>query len=274
MEEIAVPERVNLNLKDSVLIKTEKFSSDRNAFTYRVCRLIQTGEFNGALPSQELVSLLNESHGKKINISNLTALMQPLLKEEIIKVKIISNGSSHKKYWFPGWLDRKDVENELASISTENGVLFFTGKDSWTDPNKNFPKIIEMLKGDLLIVDPYYGKGTFYVLEKFGKHRKIRFLSSKLGDEEQNNIGQFNIDLKRFKNEFKNIELKKYDKFYELHDRYIIAENALVVVGHGIKNLAEKESFVIFLPEQLVGGFLPNLKKAFEERWNKSNNIS
>ncbi|MDE2217136.1 MAG: hypothetical protein KGJ87_08275, partial [Planctomycetota bacterium] len=60
----------------------------------------------------------------------------------------------------------------------------------------------------------------------------------------------------------------------ELHDRYIIAKNALVVIGHGIKDLASKESFIIFLPEKLVTGFLPKLKKIFDERWKKSTKLT
>lgn len=167
----------------------------------------------------------------------------------------------------------REFIKERAYIS-ENGVLFFTGDNSWSDPNKNFPKVIEMLQEDLCIVDPFYGNGTFYVLEKFGKNRKIRFLSCTLGNEEKQNESKFTINLQRFRKEFKNIEIRKYNKPYELHDRYIIAKNALVVIGHGIKDLASKESFIIFLPEKLVTGFLPKLKKIFDERWKKSTKLT
>ena len=149
-----------------------------------------------------------------------------------------------------------------------------TGSDAWTDSNKNFPNIINMLDGDLCIVDPFYGNGTFYLLEKFGKEKKIRFISGRLGDEEQKKITNFQINLKKFKREFKNIRMKKYDKFYELHDRYIIADNALVVVGYGIKDFANKESFVVFLPKKAALKFLPILKAIFEKRWKKSNDIT
>ncbi|GAH52861.1 unnamed protein product [marine sediment metagenome] len=174
----------------------------------------------------------------------------------------------------PSWIDKKKAEDELSLPSSENKVLFLTGKDAWTDSNKSLPSIIKMLDGDICIVDPFYGNGTFYTLAKFGKERKIRFLSGQLGNEERNNINDFNINLKKFKKQFKNIKMKRYDKFYELHDRYIIAENALVVVGHGIKDFGNKESFVIFLPKKLVLSFLPILKKVFDERWKKSNDIT
>lgn len=262
----------NVN-KQTVLKKCEEFLTKKGSFQYRLCKLLKNGDFSDVLSSQELTHLLNEGAGKKIKVKDLTALMESLLKEDVVKVKIIGKGRNKRKFWFPGWIEKAKAEQKIVQPSSMEDVLFFTGKDSWTDPNKNFPKVIELLKGDLFIVDPFYGNGTFYVLEKFGKKRKIRFLSCKLGDEEQRNITQFDINLKKFRKEFKNIEMRKYDKYYELHDRYIIADNALVIVGHGIKDLADKESFVVFLPKKLVMKFLPILKKSFEERWKKSNNL-
>jgi hypothetical protein len=263
-----------MNTRNEILQKIEKFLGKTGQFSSRLCKLLKDGDFSDVISSQDLVHLLNEGAGKKIKVNTLGAFMEPLLKEDIVKVKITGKGRNKRKFWFPGWMDKKLVEKKISSQSGDDNVLFFTGQHSWTDPNKNFPKIIEMLDGDLCIVDPFYGNGTFYVLEKFGNKRKIRFLSSKLGDEEQSNPTKFDNSLKRFKKEFKNIELRKYDKAYELHDRYIIAKNALVIVGHGIKDLANRESFVIFLPEKLVKGFLPTLKQLFDQRWKKSSNIA
>jgi len=262
-----------MNTKSSILLKTNKYLNKKGTFSYRICKLLKDGDFVDVLSSQELVHLLNEGPGKKIKVGSFSSQMKALQTEDIIKVKILGKGRNKKNFWFPGWIDKKRVEQKLPTHGTGESIQFFTGQDSWTDPNKNFPKVIGMLKGDLCIVDPFYGNGTFYVLEKFGKTKKIRFLSSTLGDEEKSNQTKFDINLKRFKKEFKNIEMRKYDKFYELHDRYIIAENSLVIIGHGIKDLANKESFVIFLPENFVKNFLPKLKKIFKERWKKSSNI-
>lgn len=259
--------------KKIILQKAEALLTKKGSFAYRLCKILTDGEFNGALSSQDLVHLLNEGPGKKIKAGNLTAQMEPLLGEGIIKVKIVGKGRNKRKYWLPAWIDKKQIESHLAILPTESNVQFFTGKDSWTDPNKNFPRVIQMLKGDLCIVDPFYGNGTFYVLAKFGKKRKIRFLSCHLGREEQNNRTQFEINLKKFKKEFKNIKMRQYNKPYELHDRYIITENALVIIGHGIKDLADKESFVVFLPKHLVVKFLPILKRTFEKRWVKASNL-
>lgn len=245
----------------------------KGSFASRVCKLMKDGEFDSVISSQRLGELLNEGFGKKIKANNLTALMSPLLREDVVKTKILGRGRNKKKYWFPAWINKRKVESELSSGSLNNKTLFLTGSEAWTDSNKNFPDIVNMLSGDLCIVDQFYGNGTFYLLEKFGKKRKIRFLSGRLGNEEQQNINKFQINLKKFKSEFKNIKMKQYDKFYELHDRYIIADNALVVVGYGIKDFANKESFVVFLPKNTTSKFLPVIKAIFEKRWKKSSDI-
>src|SRR3989338_8927781 len=173
---MALREGINMSMKKSILQKCENFSKN-GSFPYRVCKLLKDGEFSDAVSSQELTHLLNEGAGKKIKVNSLTALMEPLLKEDIVKVKIIGKGRNKRKFWFPGWLDKKKIEDNLSSGLGSNHAMFFTGVNAWTDPNKNFPKIISLLKGNLDIVDPFYGHGTFYVLDKFGKKRNIRFLT-------------------------------------------------------------------------------------------------
>lgn len=255
-------------------INESKFVKQKGSFSFRVCKLITNGDLNKPVHSAGLVSLLNEGPGKNVKTSRLSSAMEPLLVEEIIKVKIFGTGKNKNKYWFPAWIDKKEVENKISPLGfSENKTLFITGTNAWTDSNENFPKILDALKGNLCVVDQFYGNGTFSTLAKFGKGREVRFLSAKLGNEEQKNITDFNINLKKFKSQFKNIKLREYDKFWELHDRYIIADNALVVIGYGVKDFGNKESFVIFLPKKEVVSFLPVLKRIFEKRWKQSSDI-
>lgn len=265
---MAIYDGIGMSTKKLILQSINKSSAKKGSFAFRVYKLIKEGNFDGVLSSHDLVHLLDEGPGKKIKVNNLAAQMEPLLREDIVKIKIEGKGRNKRKFWYPGWVEKKDLIGTLAQSGDK--ILFFTGNDCWTDLNKNFQKIIEALYGNLDIVDRFYGNGTLHVLQRFGKNRKIRFLTCELGKDEQQDIVNFQINLQRFKREFKNIEMKKYDKWYELHDRYVIADNALVIVGHGIKDLADKESFVIFLPREQVKGFLPNLRTIFEKRWKNS----
>lgn len=177
--------------------------------------------------------------------------------------------SDNKKYYEITDIGRRFIETKITDISP-NKTFFFTGNSSWSDLNEKFPKLIEILDGDLRIVDPFYGIGTLNVLSKFGNKRKIKFISGELGRKEQKNPTDFSIELGRFNGQFKNIEMRKYEDYDEIHDRYIIAKNGLVVIGHGIKDLGNKESFVIFLPIEKVKNLSEELVKIFDERWKKS----
>lgn len=220
---------------------------------------------------------------KKLTASTISRILADLVEINVNEVAItraFARAGSKVKSYAENWVHEYEIMKEgrlflstLNQFSESNGVFFFSGKNAWSDLNVNFPKMIALLKGDLCMVDPFYGYGTFTVLGKFGKQKKIRLLSAQLGNLEQQNQREFDDHLKRFKSEFKNIALKKYPKKYELHDRYIMADNALVIVGHGIKDVASKESFVVYLPGQMVSKFLPSLRDTFEERWKKGQNI-
>lgn len=220
---------------------------------------------------------------KKITTKTISKVLADLVEinvSEIALARAFARAGSKVKSYKEDGITQYEIMGEGRTFLKSqyqnmdaNEVFFFSGRNAWSDLNVHFPKMINLLKGDLCIVDPFYGHGTFTVLEKFGKHRKIRLMSAQLGDQEQKNEQGFDDHLNRFKSEFKNVKLRKYPNKYELHDRYIIAENALVIVGHGIKDIASKESFVVYLPDKMVSEFLPMLRDIFEERWNKAQNI-
>jgi len=161
-------------------------------------------------------------------------------------------------------------KEHLKSIHGEKEILFFSGKKQYDDI-KYFEKFAKNLSGELLIVDQYFGTGTLECLRCFG-NRKIRFMYGFMGrGEDEANVKTL---AGRLTGQFKNIEIKRAPNPYDLHDRYIIADNAFVIVGHGFKDLGkDRESFVVRLPLEKVKHFLPGLKDAFEERWAKGQNL-
>lgn len=46
-------------------------------------------------------------------------------------------------------------------------------------------------------------------------------------------------EIEEFKKENKNFEIKNYIN-HDIHDRYIISENSVIIPGHGIKDLGKK----------------------------------
>jgi len=167
-------------------------------------------------------------------------------------------------------LNKEFLQSEDTS---KKGIIVkhISGKKGWTDRNNKFSEFLKNLKGEIIIVDGYYGLGSFHVLDNL-ENRKVRFLTLQAGRDE--NEDKITKELQRFKKEFPKIELKKYQNFWEIHDRYILSEDMLVWIGHGLKDFGDKECFLIGIPIEKVPDIAKNLRIEFEERWNKSNNLT
>ena len=123
-----------------------------------------------------------------------------------------------------------------------------------------------------MLVDKFYSRESLDTLEQFGKTRQVEFLTAEMSRNE--NSRKFKNELKRFKKEYKNIQIRLFSKGYELHDRYIITDDSFILLGRGIQDLGEKESFVVLFKNKIGKDIKITLKAKFIERWNKSQNIT
>ena len=122
------------------------------------------------------------------------------------------------------------------------------------------------LKGEIRIVDPYCGERTLDVLRDV-KGSQVRFLTrlDNLGKRRS----QFVRELGEFKLENLNVEFRDYP-YTDIHDRYIISSDLLVILGHSIKDLGTKESFGIVLRKGINRDIVEVLIGNFEARWKES----
>jgi len=174
-----------MTLKKSVLQKCENFSK-KGSFLYRVCKLLKDGEFSDVISSQELTHLLNEGAGKKIKVNSLTALMEPLLKEDVIKIKIVGNGRNKRKFWFPGWMDKKQVGLNLTG-KTSNPEQIFS-----ENLVKKLGKDFETEIKDVAIVYGGSGTCTAFLLRKIlEKLVFLTFAKNGISDQLKDKNGDF-----------------------------------------------------------------------------------
>ena len=169
---------------------------------------------------------------------------------------------------------RKEIKGWIQKIEYSEEMMTFyvvTGEKPWTDRNEEFINLVNSLQGEILILDPYYGLKSFQILSKFPKDKSIKFMTSQLGINE--NSSRVSQDLNDFRREFRNIQIKIYRKSYELHDRYIISDNLFVIIGHGLKDLGNKECFLIAIPTIEIAAMIDLLRKRFNERWKKAQNL-
>jgi len=141
-----------------------------------------------------------------------------------------------------------------------------TAKYTLEELIKNIPS------GELRICDPYYGVSTFHLLNLILKyHKKIKFLTASPGNGEKKSALQQII--KDFKKEHKSVvELKLMNK-NDVHDRYIIADKSFFIVGQGIKDLGNKESFIVGIDDKAGKDLRKILTKEFDNRWQKATNL-
>lgn len=172
-----------MNKKD-VLKKCESFTK-KDSFPYRVCKLLKESEFSSVLSSHELTHRLNEGAGKKIKVNSLTALMESLLKEDIVRVKIVGSGQNKRKFWFPGWMDKKQIEFNLTNKPSNPEEIFSTNLV------KTMGKDFEIEMKDITLVYGRSGTCTAFLLRKileklifitFAKNKILDQLKDRNGD--------------------------------------------------------------------------------------------
>jgi len=124
--------------------------------------------------------------------------------------------------------------------------------------------ILAGLADELRIVDPYCSVRTLDILAKAAVTR-AKFLT-RLENLPENKQKEFVRELTDFKSEHPDVEFKNYSNV-DIHDRYIIASNAIVILGHSMKDLGTKESFAIILDKEANRNIFDALTENFNRRW-------
>lgn len=160
-------------------------------------------------------------------------------------------------------------KEHLRSFAKEDIVNVFYFEPGMKYSSKKLLKdnIFNSLTGELRILDPYCGERTLDMLKGI-KSKKVKFLTS-LKHQNGKMAEQFLRELQDFKSENQNIEFRNYP-YTDIHDRYILSLNHLVILGHSIKDLGSKESFAIVLDKSASQNIVDSVSENFNSRWQKS----
>ncbi len=150
-------------------------------------------------------------------------------------------------------------------------VFYFEPGKKFTSKRTLSKNILDNLKGELRIVDPYCGERTLDILKDIKSNVTVKFLT-KIENLREKARKKFLRELKDFKDEKKNIKFKNYPRV-DIHDRYIISSNFLIILGHSIKDLGGKESFAIVLDKNTSKNIFGDLISNFDRRWSDSTDI-
>lgn len=165
----------------------------------------------------------------------------------------------------------KPGKEHLKSLRTEGEieVFYFEPEKRYSSKRLLVTGILNMLIGEIRIVDPYCGERTLDVIKDV-KARPIKFLTKLENITNVNAKNKLLRELKDFKTENADIEFRDYPN-KDLHDRYIISPTSLVLLGYSMKDLGAKESFAIVLNEASSKNIYQALSENFNRRWKQSN---
>jgi len=166
----------------------------------------------------------------------------------------------------------KPGKDHLISQAKEGSVqvVYFEAGKPYTSKRLLSKNILASLKGELKIVDPYSSERTLDILRDI-RNEHVKFLTrvDNLRDKEKE---RFLRELQDFKSEKPNINFRNCVNT-DIHDRYIISSDSLVVLGHSIKDLGGKESFAITLNRDASKNIGEAVIENFDRRWKQSNTL-
>lgn len=141
-------------------------------------------------------------------------------------------------------------------------LLFYIGGERPYSDRRTVESILEELTGNVLICETYLGKETLDLLRSIPAECTVRVL---MGVHKGISSGDF----QRFTKERPKFEFRQAQRG-ELHDRYVVDERGLMILGHGFKDLGKKESFAIFIEKPLMIDNFQTISQAFDGRWQSA----
>lgn len=181
-------------------------------------------------------------------------------------------------------IDREQMGEEPAYKIMQAGIdylqeeygtneveVYYIEGDKPRKSHQTLAELVAKAKGIMKILDPYYGLKTLDMLEKIDHGTGTRFITAKLSPNES--AAKFSRELSIFEKDHPSIELSRYAKANELHDRYILTDDTLIILGHGLKDLGSKESFVLVFKGDKGKDIRTALNQKFNDRWGKSSKL-
>lgn len=145
---------------------------------------------------------------------------------------------------------------------TGSSVWFVEGGQPYTE-RKRLAAVLDTLSGEACVCDPYFGPGVLTAIEHLQQCKSVRCLTRDLGPGGKATAEQ---QVKDFKIEHPHAEFG-FISSGALHDRYVLADGCLLLLGHGLKDFGKKETFVLILDQQFAEDTIETVKNTFDAHW-------
>lgn len=156
----------------------------------------------------------------------------------------------------------KRGEDDLAGNAFEPIVIDPERPHSTTRPVK---EIMQKLTGDIRICDPHVSSGTLDYVAQSSQVASIKLLTENVQDS-----SRMKRDLAALTKEHSAKLEIRVSQAGQIHDRYILHKDGMLLVGTSLKDLGKKQSLVV----QLSTSFAAEMSRAFDREWNRATKLS
>ena len=132
-----------------------------------------------------------------------------------------------------------------------------------SDARASLDTILAELRGEVAVCDPYYGRSSLARLANLVSCNCIQFLTQKPDDKEKSFI---DVRFTEFQKDYSHFIIRRATG-PELHDRYVLTADEMILLGHGLKDIGKKDSFILRLHRNALGDMFNGAWQLFRDRW-------
>jgi len=127
--------------------------------------------------------------------------------------------------------------------------------------------IFQQVTGEVRIRDLYYGTGSLLRIDSLSHCSPIKFLTQTPDKREAQILPRA---FQEWKGEHGNVEFRRHSGT-DLHDRFVLADQLLILLGHGLKDPGDKkESFVILISPEFAADLMDRVRHSFDDKWRSA----
>jgi hypothetical protein len=202
---------------------------------------------DGSLSSYAIAQRLERDHRVDVPRHRVDAILRKERKTVLRKVR------GGTEYW-------KLMRAGEIELETPSDIATFIDPQKAFTSRRRVYEILSGLSGHLRFCDPYIDSSVLGSLAPCTKATTIKVLTSKIHGL------NFVADLVAFNREFQGkIQVRSVSK-QKLHDRYILHNSGMILLGASLKDVGKAPSFVVALGPDLTEA----VSHHFESAWNSA----
>jgi hypothetical protein len=158
-----------------------------------------------------------------------------------------------RKYMIMRSGEQKLVASPTATMFIDPALAF--------SATRKLTEIFNDLSGDMRYCDPYVASRTLDFLAECKNASTIKLLTVNI-----QGLGAFKADLAAFNREHNGkLQVRTIGQGH-VHDRYVLHDGGILLMGASIKDVGKKQSFIISAGKDIAGAVVP----AFERLWSQA----